>query len=411
MPASEPPEQPPPDPRAERVRNLLWVSLGLCATFVVQTMMLVATPLYAVRLGAGPTLTGAILAMPYVLPLVLAIPMGSAVTRFGARRVLMLGGLALAASPAAVLLAPGYGGLVAAQLLLGLGHTLMVLSAQAIVSGLGRGRALERAFGWYSMFVSVGQLVGPLLAGWLIDLDGLERAFQAMVVLSLLSLASGGFLVGSAQRAAPASAAETGYIAQLRLLGDNRGVQLSLAISVAVIFALAALASFLPVYLETLALSATAIGALLSLRALCAMLVRPIMATLIDLAGGRRRAIPLSVLAVAVGLMLTGTTGNVWLLGLLAILLGIGSGLSQPLSMVVLAEHAPSAQRAGALGMRLTANRAMQFLAPLLVGVIAGTAGFGAAFFAAGALVGLCLLPIHRLIDAPGTPPTARGCR
>lgn len=110
----------------------------------------------------------------------------------------------------------------------------------------------------------------------------------------------------------------------------------------------------------------------------------------------------LSVASVGVGLMFTGTTSSVLLLGGLMALIGLGCGVSQPLSMVVLAEHAPSAQRASAFGLRLTANRLVQLLAPLLVGFLAGHTNFGVAFLVAGLVVSASLIAITRLGGARG---------
>jgi MFS family permease len=277
----------------------------------------------------------------------------------------------------------------------------MVLAAQSMVASLGRGKSLEKYFGWYTTFVSVGQLVGPLLAGWLIDFRGMELSFRVMLALSLVGLASGFFLVGGARRAQKTAGESILYRSQIRLLTSNSGIQLSLAVTVAVVFALGAVTNFLPVYLESLELTATTIGALLSFRALCSVSVRPFTPLIVDLARGRPRAMIFSVASVGLGLMFTGTTSSVFLLGGLMALIGVGCGVSQPLSMVVLAEHAPSAQRASAFGLRLTANRSVQFLAPLLVGFLAGHTNFGVAFLVAGLVVSASLIVITRLGRKP----------
>jgi len=389
-------------PFGEARRNMIAICTGLCAALVVQTMLLVTIPLYALSLGASPAMTGAILSLPYLLPLLFAIAMGGAVTRFGARNVLILGAAGLGLSPTAVLIAPGYLGVVLAQLLSGLGHTLMVLAAQSTVASLGSGRSLEKYFGWYAMFVSVGQLVGPVLAGWLIDFSGMDLSFRVMIVLSLTGFVSGFFLVGGARRAQKTEGEAIFDSAQIRLLISNSGIQLSLAVTVAVVFALGAVTNFLPVYLENLELPATTIGALLSFRALCSVVVRPFTPLIVDLARGRPRAMILSVAGVGVGLMFTGMTSSVFLLGGLMALVGLGCGVSQPLSMVVLAENAPRAQRASAFGLRLTANRSVQFLAPLVVGFLAGHTNFSVAFLVAGVVVSASLIAITRLVREEG---------
>ena len=116
--------------------------------------------------------------------------------------------------------------------------------------------------------------------------------------------------------------------------------------------------------------------------------------------GGRSRTLIASVAAVALGLMFTGTTGSVALLATLAILVGLGSGISQPLSMVILAEHVPAEQRSSALGMRLMGNRGAQVIAPLVLGVMAELVGFTLTFLLAGGVLLAVLAVVIRLTPA-----------
>ncbi|MBB5321698.1 MFS transporter [Marinobacter oulmenensis] len=379
-----------PHPEVSRndvITNMVAICFGLTSAFMVQTMLLIAVPLYALELGATPLLVGGILCVPYLLPLVLAIPLGGVITRLGGKKVIIVGAVGMMAGPWAILCLPGYGGVVLAQLIVGIAHIVMVLAAQSIISGLGHGKALERYFGWYTTCLSGGQLIGPLLAGWLIDAHSSILAFGVMGSIASIGVISGFFLTGSAKVGQPTEKSLIGYRAQARLLKTNSGVRVSIALTVAVMFALGAHGTFLPVYLESLSVSATVIGGLVSLRALFAMGVRPFMSPIIAFLGGRAPAMVWSAAIVAIGLMFTGLTGNAYVLGVLAVLVGIGSGISQPLSMVVLAEHVSAAQRSSALGMRLMGNRGVQFLAPLMLGFLAEIMPFNMTFFIAGLVV------------------------
>lgn len=390
----------PDPPGVDAIRNLVLVCLGLTSVFIAQTMLLLAVPLRALELGAGPSMVGLILSAPYLLPLVFAIPLGGIVTRVGPQKVSVVGAVGMVIGPWLTLMVPGFAGLVATQVTIGLAHLIMVIAAQSVVASLGRGRALERYFGWYTMCLSGGQLLGPLLAGRLIDTVEMGWVFATIGTIPSLAVISGLFLAGDARIGHAAPKALLGYRAQATLLRDNIGVKMSIAVTVAVLFALGAHAAFLPVYLESLAMSATLIGALVSLRALCAMLIRPFMPSVIQRLGGRSKTMIASLAAVAMGLMWTGTTSHVVLLAMLAALVGLGSGISQPLSMVILAEHVPSEQRSSALGMRLMGNRGAQVLAPLLLGVIAELLGFTATFLAAGILLLAPLVIVLRLAPA-----------
>lgn len=373
-------------PRQAKV-NLVSVCAGLTIAFVVQTMLMIAIPLTAIERGAGPGMVGIILSAPHLLPLVLVIPLGELITRHGGKRAIVMGSLGMMLGAWTTLALPGLSGLFLAQLLVGTAHMVMILAGQTIVAGLGKGRVLERYFGWYATCLSAGQLVGPLIAGWLLDHHGSNLAFIITGSIASFGIIGGLTLTGSARIGVPIKREDKGYRAQLRMLRSNPGVQVSIALTVAVVFALGAYGTFLPVYLDLQSMSGTSIGALLSLRALSAMLIRPFTSILIQVMGGRVWSMFISASLVALALMFTGFFEGVLTLGILTVIIGIGSGISQPLSMVVLAESVSPMQRSGALGMRLMGNRAVQFLAPLILGLLADVLPYSITFFIGGVVV------------------------
>ena len=360
-------------------------------------MLIVAVPVYGLQLGASPVVLGAILSAQYLLPLLLAIPLGGVVIRYGGRATLTAGATLLVVGLLTVHFWHGYAGLVLGQLLIGLAHLQMVLSGQTIISNLGSGPRLEKYFGWYATWLSGGQVVGPLLAGVLLNTSDTDYVFLVMALFALLSGLAGFWLTGQARERLVVTRKQTGFLAQWRLMQTSRGVQLSVLVTVLGMFALGVYGSYLPVYLESLAISPFLIGVLVSLRAGVSMLVRPFMARIIALSGGREPTVLFSLAALSVGIGLLGFSEYVLLMGLLAVVVGIGSGLTQPLSMVILAESVGREKRSGALGMRLMANRAIHFLAPLLFGLLLQLGGFALAFGVSGLAIALALLPTRQL--------------
>ncbi len=87
-------------------------------------------------------------------------------------------------------------------------------------------------------------------------------------------------------------------------------------------------------------------------------------------------------------------------LALLASLVGIGSGISQPLTLVIIAEHVQAPQRPSALAVRLMGNRAAQVLAPLILGMLAEVLGFTWTFMIAGFSLLAVIFVIVRLTPA-----------
>jgi MFS family permease len=208
-----------------------------------------------------------------------------------------------------------------------------------------------------------------------------------MSAISIVSVLSAFRLTGTTRKGVGPNISHAGFRAQGTLLKTNTGVQSAIILTAAAMFALGGYLSFLPVYLGSLQISATTIGALLSLRAFSAMVIRPFMPVLIDFAGGRKLTILLTLFLLAVGLALTGVTSGIIWLYICALLIGAGSGVSQPLSMVLLAESVTAEQRSSALAMRLMANRGVQLLAPLMLGLVAEATSFTTAFILGGIIV------------------------
>lgn len=381
-------------------QNLFAACIAVSCAFIVQTMSLVAIPIRALELGASPAFVGIILSAPYLLPLIFAIPLGTRIATVGERKMILLGAVGLVIGPISALIVPGFLGLVLLQVLTGVSQMVMMLAAQSVVAGLGTGRASEKHFGWYTTCISGGQLIGPIMAGWLIDRVSVQLAFGIMLLIALICLGSGSALTRQERVVEHFPISSIGYSAQGRLLLENSGVQLSIIVTVAVIFALSAYGNFLPVYLKELSFSATAIGWLVSLRALSAMLIRPFTSAMTGLVGGRARTMAFCVVIVAVGVMCIGFTKSPAVLILLAMLIGLGSGISQPLSLVVLSDHVHVNQRPGALGMRLMSNRGAQFLAPVLFGILVQATGFAMTFLLVGLILFFCWLLI--LFMTPG---------
>lgn len=368
-------------------RNLTTVCVGLSLTYIVQSMMLIAVPLYSLQLGASPLFIGIIVSAPYFLPLILAIPLGSTAARAGGKKAMIAGGAGMLAGPTIMLIMPSYTGLILSQVVIGLSQLILLLATQGIIAALASGKAMEKNFGWYTTSISGGQLAGPLMAGWIIDSASIPYTFYTMCVLAFCGMMSGFFLVGSARHGQQISKSLGGYRAQGQLLKTNRAVQVSIIVSFGAVFALGAHATFLPVYLDNISISATAIGGLVSFRALCSMAIRPFMSSIISRVGGRSATMILCIILTGTGLMLTGMSANFYVLAILACLIGIGGGISQPLSMVIISDHVHPEQRSSALGMRLMTVRCIQFLSPLLLGVLAELASFKTTFFCGGIFV------------------------
>jgi len=100
--------------------------------------------------------------------------------------------------------------------------------------------------------------------------------------------------------------------------------------------------------------------------------------------GGRMGTFLVTTTLVGAGVAFTGFAETLPLLLILIVAVGAGTGITQPISMVTVADHVSGGERGFAMGLRMTGNRVVQLLSPLILGGVAEFFGFRAAFLVAG---------------------------
>ena len=345
------------------------------------TLPLVA--LYSQALGATPALIGIVLGTGFVLPVLTAVYLGGWVERLGAPRMILLGALGLATAPLIPALCPSLLALAMLQIAAGLSHLAGVVAAQSYVARISGSR--ERNFGWYTTLVSLGQLIGPFALGAIIEVLGYRGA--------LVASGGAGVVAAGLSRLLPRlSECPTGGAVPLPStidgpeLSANRPLRAALLASGATLFALGVHQTFFPVYLDTQHISSTLIGILVGLRALASIAVRPFLAPLGKAVGQRSVMLGVTLLLCGLGLALIPLGNVVALFAAASVLLGLGSGISQPLTMVVLSDHVHQARRGTALGARLSVNFFALGLSTLLLGALIPVLGYATSFIACAIL-------------------------
>lgn len=114
----------------------------------------------------------------YLLPLgALVLFGGVAGDRTGRKRMFQAGMLVFTAASLACAFAPGFGWLLAARALQGIGAAFMMPASLAIIGAAFSGEARGRAVGTWAAAGAVTAALGPLLGGWLIDHVGWRAIF------------------------------------------------------------------------------------------------------------------------------------------------------------------------------------------------------------------------------------------
>lgn len=383
--------RPSPTPDVTRRRALVTLCSAIALEFVAFASFTLVAPLYGVHLGAGTEVIGGLVSLGFLLPVPLAVPIGSALRRVGVRVPLVVGPLVLAAGMAVAASRESLVILAVAEVLVGLGHLGVVLASQTAIGGLGPAAQGEANFGMYGASVAFGQMIGPIVAGTLGDAYGLR--ISLLVGASAAVVAALVLAVGAPRRTAPRGSPLTVDTRSLVALVRAPRLRYAVVVSASFVLALMTHSTFVPVYLDHHGFSSTDIGAVTGLLALVTVVIRPLLPVVTRLVGGRPRAIPLALTLAAIGVALIALPPRWPVLVLMSVLLGAGLGLGQPLSMVVSRDAAPPDLRGAAFGYRIMTNRLTQLIAPAALGLVAGVAGTSMAFLLAGVGIAV-LLPV-----------------
>ena len=363
------------------------------------SMMQVMVPLYAVSLGLGPQWLGFLIALPGIFPVLLALQAGRIVDRGGPGKWLLIGMIGMCLAPGVLIVAPGVVSLVASRVIVGAFVLFVSLSAQSLTAAVDNGRSHQANYGAYSTWLAGGRMVGPVLFGAILDASG----FDVVFVVIFCILAAGALLafllyrrIGSVR--VDGSTDVVGSGKAFKSIVSNVGFQMAVFASAGIFLALTVREAFLPVMLEQLGMSATLIGTLVSIGSLTAVLIRLVMPQVVRLLGGTGRTLIITMAAVALGIGLLAVAESVTAFVILAVVVGFGTGIGFPLSIVAVATHVPPRQRGMALGLRLSASHLVETFVPALAGLLVAATSFAVGFGAAGIILGvLTLLSLKRL--------------
>lgn len=421
----------PPAPPSERLtpgwRTDFRLVLGASALSVLAVNASRPIVTYqALALGASTFEIGLIQSAFSVLPAVTAVAIGRIVDRGGEARYLALGMALYTLGSLGAGLAGSLILLAVSQLVFGMGHIINLVSSQALIANRGPREQRDARFGSYAVANSVGQLAGPIIAG-LIAGSAVAGAAAAASAVGGYRFESGQlvFLVAAAATAVgtaltvvvfarnrerdrvlaadrPEQPSENIFRAATRVLRRS-GMPAAMTVSIIVISVMEVLIAYLPAYGEATGLAVAAVGFLLSVRAGASLVARVFMGRTIA-ALGRERTLAGSMAIAGIGLGLLPITSQVEVLVVAMILAGLGIGMCQPMTIAWVAQRSPRAERATALGVRLTGNRGSLLIVPATMGAIAGATGVLAIFWllSIAMLLGAVLAlrtPFDELVD------------
>jgi len=378
-----------------------FVAVRLSAGFQFHSVAVVA-PLLVPALGLSYTEAGSLIGA-YVLPAVLlSIPGGLVIQRFGDRPVL-LASLALCAAGAALAAAAtGFAAMLAGRVVAGTGGALVQIIVLKMATDRFAGPRMTTATATALTAWPLGIALALAVLGALAQWAGWRAALAAAAVYPVLALAFAWRAAGVFPASAQAPAAHLRDFAGSRLAG----LLPALAISLAWLLLNTGFSGFLaftPTWLADIGRPLDRAGAAASLTGWALVAAQPFGGWIADRLRRPSLLLTISVAGSALGILATLPA-----LGAepLYVLVGLAMGLGPGVLGAALAMSARPEQRALAFALFATGSGAGSMLGPSLSGVVVDLSGTpAAAIVLAGGMMACALLPwwwARRLVAAPG---------
>lgn len=168
----------------------LALAISELAYFVAVGIMIPTVPLYASsELHAGPVGVGVAVGAFSVTALVLRPFAGRLSDRWGAGRLMVLGGLLFAVVCAAHLLAANYAILLALRIALGVGEAVYFVAGMAALADVAPAERLGEALSYSSLSLYLGIALGPAIGERLVDAGGFPAAWIGAAALGAIACA------------------------------------------------------------------------------------------------------------------------------------------------------------------------------------------------------------------------------
>ncbi len=240
--------------------------------------------------------------------------------------------------------------------------------------------SLKRVFSWLGLAPALSNVIGPILAGGLIDFGGFGLAFGVLAALPLASLVWARFVPVEARSAGAALLGRPNSWNLLREPGFARLLLVNWLLSSSW-----DVHSFLvPILGHERGFSASAIGLILGVFATAVAVVRlaiPILAHRLR----ESHVLVGAMLCCATVFAVYPLARTSWMMGCLAVVLGLTLGAVQPMIMTTLHQITPAHRHGEAIALRSMAINFSSALMPLGFGLLGAALGASALFWVMGA--------------------------
>ncbi len=398
-------------PRATPARATAVSGAILFTDMLLQGLAIPVLPLLPAVVERGAAATGILFASYAVAMVIATLFAGRMVDRRGSKGLLVAGVIVLAI--ATLLFATGgpYWLLLAARFAQGLAGGVAWVAALSLIAASTGFDERGQMMGIAMSTVTLGVLVGPPLAGFLVDALGPASPFLVATAVALADLVALLVLIPGSPRQVDDTA---GPFTVLRVPGSV-SIVIAIAIGAAVI---AAVQPVLPGHLGAQA-SSTMIGVLFGIAALASIIANPIVGRFVA-STSPRLLIGIGVVAAGAALVVLGRSTGVWEAGVGMGLLGLSSAMLLAPATTLISEQGFKSSPptlGGSFALYNLAYAAGLAIGPLLTGFGVQQTGFATAMVIAAVVLAvlgggaLTRLPTRWAAERASTTARADGTR
>jgi MFS family permease len=345
----------------------------------------VTTSLYALSLHASEFNIGILIALFALFPMLCAVPVGRLVDRVGIAKPMLAGCTAMGAGCALPGLISGLPILYLATMLIGTGFMAIQVAAQHTVGAMSTEERRSTHYNWLALGFSISGFCGPVLAGFIIDQAPYRIAYMSFGGFALLALALTAHRRLRHLHPPPQDdVLPAGGAIDLLRDGEMRRIYV---VGTLLSAAWDLFTFMVPIHGARSGFPASTIGLILGCFSVATFIVRLAMPWI------SRRLTEWQILVTALALAALCYAVFPFMrqplpLTIVAAILGLAVGASQPNMLALLHHAAPAGRAAEAVGMRITIGNACQVALPLAFGGAGAALGMPVVFWSMTAIIG-----------------------
>ncbi|MFD2215536.1 MFS transporter [Metabacillus endolithicus] len=358
------------------LRSVLLIVLGFQVALNLTRPIIT---LYASEMGATTFEIGILTAAFAFFPLIFAIQAGRIADKIGDRLPVLFGLIGLAIGMFFPYLFHSIWALYVSQFIIGVSNVFIAVSLQNVLGNVSTNENRDQYFSMFGMAVASGQLIGPILGGYISEHYSYSIAFLTALIISLVPILLFNRIPVILKRSIAKKESLKSSIGLLK----EPALKKALISSALVLYSKDIFVAYFPLFAKQHNISNSSIGWIIALQGLAMIVVRFILPA-VSKRLGRERVLWASIIIAGISFFLIPISDQIMILCFLSCLMGFGLGCGQPISMSTTYNASPKDRTGEVLGLRLSSNRLSQLIAPLFFGIIGTWLGVISVFIVSG---------------------------